>query len=249
MALFRFIEFDRLESTNTYAREHIRELCHGDVVQAQAQTAGRGRWQRRWVSDSPGNLYLTVVIKTGGAGQKPRPVSRLSSLSHLMAVAACKTVETFGIQPAIKWPNDVLVDGRKLAGILAESVIHGSEFLGMGLGIGLNLNMDPAALERIDQPATSMSSLLGREIDVREIRNGLLNHFFSQYQAFMEQGFPVIRDQYLSRVGFLGRAVIVRHPQGDLSGVARDISNEGGLMLELADGRAVEVTLGELGVS
>lgn len=242
MSRYRVIEFAELDSTNRYACERLRELEDGDVIQAGIQTAGRGRWQRQWISHIPGNLCLSLILKPTGVPAK-LPLARLS---QLLALSACQALETYGIQPALKWPNDIQVAGRKIAGILAETVVVGQEFLGLVLGIGVNLNLDAATVATVDQPATALNLELGQPVIVPQFRAALLERFFSKYEAFLGADFPLIQTEYRARCHFLGRTIIVRNPQSRIAGIARDITAAGELELELADGRRQTVSLGEI---
>lgn len=242
MSRYRVIEFAELDSTNRYACGRLRELADGDVIQAGIQTAGRGRWERKWISDVPGNLCLSLVLKPAGS---PAALP-LASLSQLLALSACRVLESYGVEPALKWPNDVQVGGRKIAGILAETVVTGSEFLGLVLGIGVNLNLDATVIATVDQPATALNLVLGRYVSVLTFRDALLETFFARYRDFLQAQFPLIRTEYRQRCHFLGRAITVRSPQQWVQGIARDISPTGELELELPDGRQQQVGVGEI---
>lgn len=242
MPRYRVTELTELDSTNRHACTRLRELADGDVIHADIQTAGRGRWERKWISDVPGNLCLSLVLKPAGA-----PASLpLASLSQLLAVSACRVLETHGVQPALKWPNDIQVNGRKIAGLLAETVVEGSAFLGLVLGIGVNLNLNEAQVALIDQPATALNRCVNHAVCVKEFRDALLAEFFSRYDAFLATGFPLIRTDYLQRCAFLGREIEVRSPQSSLHGIARDISEAGELELQTPDGQIHHITLGEI---
>lgn len=242
MSRYRVIEFAELDSTNRFACGRLRELADGDVIQAGIQTAGCGRWERRWMSDVPGNLCLSLVLKPAGS---PAALP-LASLSQLLALSACRVLESYGVEPALKWPNDVQVGGRKIAGILAETVVTGSEFLGLVLGIGVNLNLDATVIATVDQPATALNLELGRYVSVLTFRDALLETFFARYRDFLQAQFPLIRTEYRQRCPFLGRAITVRSPQQWVQGIARDISPTGELELELSDGRQQQVGMGEI---
>jgi BirA family transcriptional regulator, biotin operon repressor / biotin---[acetyl-CoA-carboxylase] ligase len=243
MNRYRVIEFAELDSTNRYACGRLRELADGDVIQAGIQTAGRGRWKRKWISDVPGNLCLSLVLKPAGS---PAELP-LASLSQLLALSVCRVLETYGVPATLKWPNDIQVAGRKLAGILAETMVEGREFLGLVLGIGVNLNLDGAVLAAVGQPATALNLELGRYVSVLTYRDALLAEFFSRYEAFLAAGFPMIQADYRQRCPFLGRAITVRSPQDCLQGIARDITAAGELELELPDGQRRNLVLGEIG--
>jgi BirA family biotin operon repressor/biotin-[acetyl-CoA-carboxylase] ligase len=242
MSRYHVIEFAALDSTNRYAGERLRELADGDVIQAGIQTAGRGRWQRRWISDVPGNLCLSLVLKPPGVPAR----LPLAGLSQLLAVSTCRVLEKYGVKPTLKWPNDVQVEGRKIAGLLAETVVQGRDFLGLVLGIGVNLNLDAATLALVNQPATALNFLVGRAVAVATFRDALLAEFFSRYDDFLAASFPLIRLEYRQRCGFLGREIDVRDQQDCVRGIARDITSAGELELELPDGQRRQLALGEI---
>lgn len=245
MPRYRIIEFAELDSTNRHACTRLRELADGDVIHAAIQTAGRGRWERKWISDVPGNLCLSLVLQPAGS-----PASLpLASLSQLLAVGACRVLEAHGVKPTLKWPNDIQVNGRKIAGLLAETVVQGSEFLGLVLGIGVNLNLTEAQIATIDQPATALNLCVNHAVGVNEFRDALLAEFFSRYDAFLATGFPLIRAEYLQRCAFLGREIEVRNPQGSQHGIARDVSDSGELELLTPDGQILRLALGEVVLS
>lgn len=242
MCRYRISEFAELDSTNRYACRHLRELADGAVIQAGIQTAGRGRWQRKWISDVPGNLCLSLVLKPAG----PPAELPLANLSQLLALSACRVLERYGVPPALKWPNDIQVSGRKIAGILAETVVEGGEFLGLVLGLGMNLNLDATIIATVDQPATALNLELGRYVSVLTFRDALLAEFFSQYDQFLVASFPLIWSEYRERCKFLGREITVRSPRDWVRGVARDITTAGELELELPDGQRRNLALGEI---
>jgi BirA family transcriptional regulator, biotin operon repressor / biotin---[acetyl-CoA-carboxylase] ligase len=242
MSRFRIYEFAELDSTNRYACSHLRTLADGDIIHAMVQHAGRGRWERKWISDQPGNLCLSLVLKPEGVpAQLP-----LAGLAQLLALSTCRVLEAHGQTPMLKWPNDILVNGRKIAGILAESVVQGPKFLGLVLGIGVNLNLKPAALAQIDQPATALNQLVGHAVDVDDFREELLTDFFAHRSHFLRTGFPLIAAEYRRRCPFLGQAITVSNPQEQVSGIARDLTPSGELELELPNGQRRQLAYGEI---
>ncbi len=241
---YRLVEFDALPSTNAHAIQRIRELQHGDVIAARVQTAGRGRLQRQWVSHLPGNICLSLVLKPRNA-----PPETLAAATHYLAVVVCRALEADGVVAGIKWPNDVQVEGRKIAGILAEAVTVGAEFSGVVLGLGLNLNLEAAAVASIDQPATALNLVLGRPVERDVFRRRLLDVFFTGWDGFAAGGFESIRRDYERRAVFLGRTIIVRQPTGEICGRALDLDASGALRVELANGTLHAVHAGEITVA
>jgi BirA family transcriptional regulator, biotin operon repressor / biotin---[acetyl-CoA-carboxylase] ligase len=243
MARYRLIEFAELDSTNRHARDRLRELADGDVIQAAVQTAGRGRRERRWISHLPGNLCLSLVLKPAHAAPADLP---LVNLSQLLALAVCRALDSHHAHATLKWPNDVLVKGRKIAGMLAETVVQGSEFLGLVLGLGVNLNLDAAALAAIDQPATSLAVETGRPVDVARFRDHVLDDFFQRRDEFLKSGFGLVREDYLARCAFLGQPVEIRQQGEVITGMAQTITLDGSLELAGADGVVRQITIGEM---
>jgi BirA family biotin operon repressor/biotin-[acetyl-CoA-carboxylase] ligase len=239
----RLIEFGELDSTNRYACAHLAELQHGDVIRADLQTGGRGRLNRSWVSHVPGNLCLSLVLKPDPATVALLPVA---NLSQLLAVCICRALDTYAVSATVKWPNDIQIDGRKLAGILAETVTRGSEFQGLVLGLGMNLNLDDATLATIDQPATSLSLHLGASVSAPAVGDAVLREFFGQYDAFMHSGFQLIREEFLSRCPFLGNPIKVRRANEVLHGRAMDVNADGALVLVDGDGQAHVIDIAEM---
>jgi BirA family biotin operon repressor/biotin-[acetyl-CoA-carboxylase] ligase len=190
---YRIIRFAELDSTNRHASANLRELADGDVIQADIQTAGHGRLRRPWISHLPGNLCMTLVLKPTQAAPGALP---LANLSQLLALSVCRALAASAVPATLKWPNDVLVGGRKIAGLLAETVVQGAEFVGMVLGVGVNLNLDAAALATIDQPATSLAEWTGSPVAVDDFRDAVLEDFFGRCDGFLTTGFGLIREEY-----------------------------------------------------
>lgn len=229
--------YPRLPSTMDEARRLAQEGAkEGTVVVAGEQTAGRGRYGRRWCSPQ-GALALSVVL---------RPTLPLlpgiGMAAPLAVVYALK--RGWGVAAGLKWPNDVLLKGKKLAGILVESGVRGGEVDFAILGIGLNVNLDPQAFPEIAQTATSLSMEIGREISPWDALPLLLEELDRLYLA-LKAGEPVFQ-WWREKLETLGQAVRVSGPQGVLEGIAEDVAPDGSLMLRLPDGRLLPLYSGEV---
>jgi BirA family biotin operon repressor/biotin-[acetyl-CoA-carboxylase] ligase len=246
LVTYRIIRLDQVDSTNTYARNHLATLADEAVVVAEMQTEGRGRGRRVWISKRPGNLYVSLVLKPAGPLLRGHP---LANLSQLLAVVVCDELESYQVTAMIKWPNDILVEGRKMAGILAEAVTSGAELVGLVLGLGLNLNLQPDDLHQIDQPATSLNLLTGNPIRSDQFLKSLLDRFFAGYPQVLANGFGAIRADYVAHCAFLNQPVTINTPDGSLTGRAMDITEEGELELLLPQGQIRRLSLGEIMVS
>lgn len=241
---FRVLRLPEVESTNRYALERFADLPHGAAVVADRQTRGRGRLDRSWQSTVAGNLYVSVVVKTAPAVGPQLPPG-FPNLTQYTAIALARVVEHFGAEAAIKWPNDLQVGDRKLAGILAETATDGGRVIGAALGVGVNLAMSPADLAAIDQPAASLNLVLGRPVDRDGFLEALLEEFGGGYAAFVESGFASIRAEFLARTPFLGRLISVNSLNSRITGTACDITEDGSLVVLTPQGR-VCITMGDV---
>ena len=230
--------FDTLDSTNTSAARLAREdAAEGTVVIADAQTGGKGRLGRNWVSPPGVNLYLSVILR-------PRkPTSAAPQLSLLAAVAVAETiVQQTQLAPAIKWPNDVLVSGKKVCGILTEMQASGPQLRSVIVGIGVNINAPLSSFpEELQDKASSLFLRCGEPVDRAAFAVSLLTHLEKLYVLWLEKGFPVVGaawEGYASEL--LGKSITVTAPEGIISGTARGIDRDGALLLEtvLPEGQA-----------
>ncbi|WP_454882679.1 biotin--[acetyl-CoA-carboxylase] ligase [Sphingomonas oryzagri] len=195
----------------------------GVWVRAEQQRGGRGRQGRAWVSP-PGNLYASVLVRLQ-PHDPPAP-----SLALVAAVAVAETVEAFGAVPKIKWPNDLLVDGAKLSGILLERA--GDAVVA---GIGVNLAHHP---EDIDRPATSLAASLGHAPEPDTFVTALADAFARWLYRWRAEGLAPVRASWLEKAHPIGAALAVRLPDGSsLDGLFDGLDATGALRLRLADGQ------------
>lgn len=222
----KILHFNTIDSTNTYALKNFEELEDFTVVTADEQTLGRGRFDRSWVSKGFGNIYLSFVLK-------PTKKDYLANLTQYLSVTTAKVLEDFGAKAEIKWPNDVLIEGRKICGILCESSLKNNSIQGVVLGIGVNLNMPEEIINSIDKPATSLNLVLGKSIDREEFLENLLKTFFKDYDQAIENGFCFIKEDYKKRINFLEKTVCLQQRDGSpkVVVVAKDIDDNGNLVV------------------
>lgn len=222
--------FDTIDSTNTSAARLAREdAAEGTVVIADAQTGGKGRLGRSWVSPPGVNLYLSVILR-------PRkPASAAPQLSLLASVAVAETiVQQTQLVPSIKWPNDVLVSGKKVCGILTEMQANGPQLRSVIVGIGVNINAPLASFpEELQDRASSLFLMRGEPVDRAAFAVSLLTHLEKLYVLWLEKGFPVVGaawEGYASEL--LGKSITVTVPEGIISGTVHGIDRDGALLVE-----------------
>ena len=209
----------------------------GTVVVAEEQTGGRGRFKRRWVTRKGLDLLLSVVLRPEAA--------LLPQVNMAATLAVSKTVaDVGGLAPAIKWPNDVRVGGRKISGILVESASKKGEPGHAVVGIGLNVNIDTSIDPEIVGSATSISMETGRTVDRTDVLVGLLWHMDALYRSVV-QG-RLLTKEWAARLETLGRQVQVRWSDRVVEGLAREVDDQGSLVVESADGTKTTVVAGEV---
>ena len=232
---------EETESTNKYAKEHIEELDDNTVVYTYNQTSGRGRLNRKWSYGGKDNIYASIVLKPSNKMQEV-----YSNLTQLLCLVLAQTFEYYGVEPKIKWPNDIRIKGKKISGILAEAVSDSTELKGIVLGFGVNLNMESSFLDSIDQPATALNIETNDFIDKEIFLNKVLEKFCLLYNRFIEEGFLLIREDYIRRAEFLNKEIAVKVFDKTLKGVAVDITNNGNLKLKDKDNNEHILLIGDI---
>ena len=235
--------FLNIDSTNSHARELAdRGAQEGEVVIAEKQTAGRGRLGREWISPAYANLYCSVILRP-----KLPPV-HAPQVTLMAAVALADAVASFlPVAPAIKWPNDILVRGKKLAGILTESSCDSEHLEFVILGIGVNLNYSEERMpEAIRQRATSLLIAGGKRVQREAFVRRLIQDLDRCYGILEESGFTALAQRWESRFGLRGRRVQVETLDGVILGSARGIDQDGALIVEGKDGALQRVVAGDV---
>lgn len=210
LANYKLISFDKIPSTQTYALEMVASGAARDhtVIMAMAQSAGRGRYRRTWVSHH-GNLYVSFIYNADE--RDPR-------LSYVVAVAVAETLISFGIHPKIKWPNDILIDGKKVCGILIE---YAGRFVIVGIGINIKSNPTVAAYQttKLDNYAT---------VEKTE----LLNRLMKNLDRWRCMPFVNVRARWMDLAAGLNRTAKYRGEEMELIGI-----NENGALILRNDTR------------
>jgi BirA family biotin operon repressor/biotin-[acetyl-CoA-carboxylase] ligase len=228
----------RCGSTNDEAAAWARAGAPtGAVVVASAQEAGRGRLGRRWHSPPDENLYFSVVLRP------PLPPSRLPPLTLAAGVALVEAMARVDVAARLKWPNDLVVDGRKVAGLLAEMSCQGARVERVVLGIGVNVDASQFPDELC---ATSLRLARGAPVDGALFAASLCQRLEAWHDRFVADGAaPVVQAWRAAALPF-GKRVTVSSCAERLSGVALDLDEDGALLLRLDDGRVERITAGDV---
>jgi BirA family biotin operon repressor/biotin-[acetyl-CoA-carboxylase] ligase len=236
---FRLVRYEVLGSTNDEAKALAAAgAAEGTLVWALSQTKGRGRLDRNWVSP-PGNLYLSCILRPAV------PVSRAPEIGFAAALAVAACIDSF-VEPSVavtlKWPNDVLARGAKIAGILLEAQSAGSGIDWLVLGIGVNVASHPADTP---YPATCLAALGRAAPDLGDVIARLAAALSGELARWRAGGFAAIREAWLGRAEGLGRTLELRQAGTPVKGIFRDLDPTGALVLETRSG-ARRVTAGDV---
>jgi len=243
MSTYTVLRLDEIDSTNSYALRNLSSMPDRQVILAEKQTEGYGRFNRHWISSTPENIYMSLVLKPCTEVHDSVP---LVNITQYGSVVICEVLKKYDIRAVLKWPNDVLVNGLKIAGLLGESAFEGSRLKGYVLGVGINLNMTPDDLKRIDQPVTSLNLLTNMAINRDSFLDCLLEEFFKGYELFLEGGFRTIRETYIQRSTFLGKKITVITLESRIHGIARNFFDDGSLLIVTNKGEEKKITAGDV---
>ena len=236
--------FMETDSTNLQARLAAEQgALHGTLLVAESQTAGRGRRGRSWNSDAEGNLYFSLLLKPDFS------VEIASMVTLVMGLAVAETIrEKCELDALIKWPNDVVVNGKKVCGILTELGLNGNAIDDLVVGVGINVGQREFALE-IASTATGLVIEAGGEVDREELLAGVLQRFETLYEVFAGDGnLRSLRERYDELLINKGREVRVLDPREEYTGVASGITEMGELLVEKPGGEVEKVYAGEVSV-
>ncbi|MCC6345644.1 MAG: biotin--[acetyl-CoA-carboxylase] ligase [Nitrospirales bacterium] len=237
------ILLDRIDSTNTYAMELAsRGAPEGTVLLANEQTGGRGRRGRIWVSPYGKNLYMSVVVRPDIS---PRDATVLTFLAAAAGATAIRALTSLPV--SIKWPNDLLVAGKKLSGILTEMKADMDRIFHAVIGIGVNINMERESLpEEIRSVATSVLAETGKIRRRTPFAVEILREMEKRYRILREKGKYPLLEEWLSLTTTIGRHVEVTTGEGKITGFAEGIDEEGMLLLRLPDGSLRKIGSGDI---
>ena len=219
------LEFDTIPSRHLWAKEHLSELKPNPIlcITAREQTKGIGRRGRSWVSPKDQNLYATFVFNLPKNSPPPHNLAQILSLS-------CITIlESLGLTPRIKWPNDILLSGKKCAGMLCD--IHGKTVI---ISLGLNINM-PEPLP-IDQPNTSLFIESGKEHSISTLQAAIATQFENDLNTWFGKGFSPFHASYGQRLASKNTTVSYQKDGQAITGILRGITSDGRIKLAMPNG-------------
>lgn len=236
--------YDCIGSSNIEAKRLADEGApHGTLVVADMQTAGRGRRGRSWTSPAGTNIYYTLLLRPAFAPD------RAPMLTLVMAYSVARAIrEETGLDAGIKWPNDIVIGGRKACGILTEMSVEEDYIRNVVIGVGINVHGQEFAPELADK-ATCLDAEYGGRVNRSRLLAAVMRAFEEDYEIFAEQeNLSRLRDAYNALLVNRDREVCVLDPAGEYRGTARGITDSGELLVELPDGETQQVFAGEVSV-
>ncbi len=238
-----FFHFRQVGSTNLAAQDLARKgYPEGTVVVAEEQTAGRGRWKRAWFSPPELGIWFSLILRP------PLVPLKVPQITLVAGVACARALHAeLGFKPGIKWPNDLVCDGKKVCGILAELEAAAEQLNYLILGIGINVNQvkDDFPLE-LREAAVSLRMVAGRRLRRLPLLRRLLEFLEEEYELFCSTGFAGAREKWLEYQVTLGKRVRVQEGKEEFYGEALDLDFDGSLLLRLAGGETRRCASGEV---
>jgi BirA family biotin operon repressor/biotin-[acetyl-CoA-carboxylase] ligase len=243
MKISKVHTFDCIHSTNDEAnRLALEGAPEGEVVIADSQTAGRGRFDRHWESPAGKSIYLSLILRPDIS-----PVQS-TQLTLVAAVAIAETLANFSkVKPFIKWPNDVLINEKKVCGILTEMSVDREKINFVVVGIGINVNTDHEDFsEEIKDTATSLAMVNGSECDRNEITQAFFRKFEEWYRKYLSQGFSPVRKRYSELSCLHGKRIEVVFEEERQKGVCEGIDETGALLIKTDNGNVKRILAGDV---
>jgi BirA family transcriptional regulator, biotin operon repressor / biotin---[acetyl-CoA-carboxylase] ligase len=235
--------FQETTSTNDIAEKLARDgVKEGAVVFAESQTKGRGRLGRPWISPAHKGLWFSVLLRPD---LRPQETTQLTVVS---ATALARAIESeTGLKPEIKWPNDILIRGKKVAGILTELSAELDHVKYVIIGIGVDVNLGAAEFSaELRKTATSLKLEAGRDVSRPELAVAILRELDQDYARVTAGNFAAVADEWEERCSTLGRNVVIRVGDRQIRGRAESLGEDGALLLRTEHGHMERVTGGDV---
>jgi BirA family biotin operon repressor/biotin-[acetyl-CoA-carboxylase] ligase len=232
------IYYGNVESTNTTAKEIAPQNPEGTVVLAETQNKGRGRMGNKWES-LPGGLWFSVILKPS------IPLEHASKITLVAGLAVAKVIRNYGIDARIKWPNDILIHGKKVCGILTEVSAEVDQINYIILGIGINANLNTQDFKTdVRNISTSLENEIGSKINRTDFLRDLLQELEHQYIRFTTQQFRSIIDDWVKLSDTIGKEVIITNPARTIVGKAIGLADNGALLVQNEQNLKEEIIAG-----
>lgn len=236
MINFKFYNYKTLDSTNNKAGELVKKGYYDVVVIAERQTKGKGRFKRKWFSD-PGGLYMTISLKADD-------IDKTKYLTFIAALSVSKTIRKLArLSALVKWPNDVLIDGRKICGILTETISGRENYALIGIGLNINQKTFP---ESISNKTTSLKLETNKRHNIKKISESIIKEFNKLYNYYSKKNYGKIINEWKKYSHTLGRKIKAKTVNKTYIGRAIGIDNDCSLILRLDNGKIQKIIEGDI---
>jgi len=233
----KILFLEEVDSTNNKAKQIALDSQDGDVVVSETQHSGRGRRGREWHSPK-GGIYISFILKPNISPERAPQITLLSSVALVETLNSMKSK----MNAKIKWPNDILISGRKISGILTELSSDMEKINYVVVGIGINLNTD---LEELPEKAASLKVEMRQEISVKLFLKSFFEHYDTVYQEYLDKGIDQIIEKWKKNSDTLGKNVKIIGINETYDGLAKDIDENGALILKTKD-KEIKVYSGDV---
>jgi len=240
------MEFDNIflkevDSTQEYAKKNVHKFDKSKItcITADLQTKGKGRFNKKWLSQDGKNLNITFYFQLD-----PKSL-HLVSIAHILALSLIKVLRDQNLDPKIKWPNDVMLNNKKLAGMLCEIQTKNS-IADIFLGIGINVNTDENFLNQIDQKATSLKVETKKDWDNQKLLEDLKRDFSKNLKIFKQKGFEPFYDKFENLLLYKGEKITFFDGKKEYKGILHSISSDGKLNLYMPDKEMITFSAGNI---
>ena len=240
-SVYTIYKYANLNSTNSFLKQHCSSLPDYSVIWADEQTEGRGRFTRIWNSQPGLDLTFSLLLPLTSLEQKRR-----QNITQIAALSIAQALEVYGLKPSVKWPNDVLIHGKKISGILCEITETDERVYGV-LGIGINVNNTEKFLASLDIPATSLRCELRHKVVRKDLLKKLLEIIINCFNVLCQSGFTLNRQEIKKRLAFINEQIVFTDVKQDsYSGKIIDLNDDGTLLFECEKRGIISLNSGEI---
>lgn len=239
--VYTIYKYAKLDSTNAFLKQYCTTLPDFSVIWADEQTQGRGRFTRTWNSEPGLDMTFSLLLPLTTLEQK-----LIQNITQVSALSIAQMLEGYGLKPSVKWPNDVLIQGKKLSGILCEITKTDDRVLGV-LGIGINVNSTNKFLDSIDIPATSLRCELRHKVARQVLLEKLLEIIINCFNVLSQTGFKQNRQEIKKRLAFINEYITYTDmKQNSYTGKIIDLNDDGTLLIKCDKRGIISLNSGEI---
>ncbi len=239
--IYTIYKYAKLDSTNTFLKQNGYTLQDYSVIWTEEQKHGKGRFTRTWNSEPGHDLTFSILLPLTLLKQKHR-----QNITQIAALSVAQLLESYGLKPSVKWPNDVLVKGKKISGILCEIVEFNKRVSGI-LGVGINVNSLKESLTSLGVPATSLRCELRHSVVRFELLKKLLEIIINCFKVLCQSGFTRERYEIKKRLAYINKRIVFTDVKQDsYSGKIIDLNDDGSLLFDCERRGIISLNSGEI---